>query len=251
MALCAAFMLSMAAAPERSAAQEATDFGAPESSVTGFVGLHAGLLGPGISAGVDLSRRFTLRAQLQSFDHELDRTWSGNDYTVDLSLQSSALLTDWHVTGGAFRLTLGAVANDNEFAARADAQALQLGSGVYDAELEVKVTFDSPAPYAGLGWSARRDRRGLGVMVDLGVLLQGAPAISADGEARTVLGGQPVTCGMSVGEDGMAAVTGNSAVCNRLQDLRGDVMEEHRQLSDELDKYDLYPVVSLGIAWRF
>ena len=215
-----------------------------------MIGLHAGLLGPGVSAGVDLSRRFTLRAQVQSFDHDFDRTWAGNDYVADLSLSSSALLADWHVAGP-FRLTLGAVANDNELAAHAGARELQIGSGVYDGDLEARVAFDSVAPYVGLGWSTGRGRRGLGVTIDLGVLLQGEPALSAAGEVRTVLGGAPVSCGMSVGEDGTAAVTGTSPACDLLLDLRSDVMEEHRQLTADLDEYEFYPVVALGLIWRF
>lgn len=249
-ALGLAFGLSIPAAPGRVAAQEPPAGGAPESSRSGFIGLHAGLLGPGASAGVDLSRRFTLRAQVQSYDHEFDRTYAGNAYTADLALSSTALLTDWHVAGP-FRLTLGAVANDNELAARAGAEALQIGSGVYDAHLEARVTFDSPAPYLGLGWSTGRGRRGLGVTVDLGVLMQGAPAVSAAGEVRTVLGGAPVSCGVSVGEDGTAAVTGTSTACDLLLDLRSDVMEEHRQLTADLDEYEFYPVVALGLVYRF
>lgn len=245
-----ALALAIPAATERAAAQEPVAPGPPEPSRAGFVGLHAGLLGPGISAGVDLSGRFTLRAQVQSFDHDLGRAYAGNDYTVDLSLSSAALLADWHVAGP-FRLTLGAVANDNELAASAGAQALQIGSGVYDADLEASVAFDSPVPYAGFGWSTGRGRRGLGVTVDIGVLLQGEPAVSAAGEVRTALGGAPVRCGISVGEDGTAAVTGTSPACDLLLDLRSDVMEEHRQLTVDLDEYELYPVVAFGLIWRF
>ncbi len=199
---------------------------------------------------MDLSKRFTLRAQVQSFDHDFDRAYAGNDYAAELSLSSAALLADWHVAGP-FRLTVGAVANDNELGARAGTQALQIGSGVYDADLAARVAFDSPVPYLGFGWSTGRVRSGLGVTVDLGVLLQGQPAVSASGEVRTVLGGAPVSCGMSVGEDGTAAVSGASPACDLLLDLPSDVMEEHRQLTADLDEYELYPVVAFGLIWRF
>ena len=245
-----ALALSIPAATKQTSAQEQDLAGARESSRAGFIGAHAGLLGAGVSAGVDLSRRFSLRGQIQSFDHDFDRTYADNAYTAELSLSSAALLADWHVAGP-FRLTLGAVANDNELAARAGAQALQIGSGVYDADLEAKAAFDSPVPYVGLGWSTGRGRRGLGVTVDLGVVLQGNPAVSASGEARTVLDGAPASCAMSVGDDGTVTVTGASPACDLLPDLRRDIQEEHRQLTADLDEYELYPVVAFGLIWRF
>ncbi len=211
------------------------------------MGLHAGLLGPGLTAGLDLSRKFTLRAQVQRFD--LDETWD-DDYAADISLSSIGLLADWHPTGGSFRLTLGVVSNDNEFAALASDHDLEIGIHRYDAELNARISFDQLGPYLGLGWSTRRNRRGLGVTFDLGVLQHGEPALSVAGEVRTTIDGASLRCRVSVVEDGMATVTGSSS-CTTLLDLRDDLMLEHDDLTDELSDFELYPVVALGLIYRF
>ena len=100
------------------------------------IGVQAGLLGLGVSAGLDVSEKFAVRAQLHSFDYSYDRAEAGNDYTGDLGLSSTALLADWH-PGGPFRLTAGLVFNNNELAVDASSTSLELGGRRYDGDLRV------------------------------------------------------------------------------------------------------------------
>ena len=210
------------------------------------IGVQAGLLGLGVSAGLDVSEKFAVRAQLHSFDYSYDRAEAGNDYTGDLALSSTALLADWH-PGGPFRLTAGLVFNNNELAVDASSTSLELGGGRYDGDLHVRLTFEQMAPYAGIGWSTRRDKQGIGVNVDLGVLFQGTPEVTADGEARAPGIG---ACGLSVAADGTATLTGS--VCNEaFADLRSDVMREHSELTDALENLEVYPVAAIGLVYRF
>lgn len=52
-------------------------------------------------------------------------------------------------------------------------------------------------------------------------------------------------CDFSVSEDGKATV------CPALNGLKADLEAEHRELSGELDSYQLYPVLSLSVSYRF
>ena len=210
------------------------------------VGVQAGLLGAGVTAGVDLSPRFALRAQLNRFDYAYERDEAGNDYSGDLSLASTAFLADWH-PGGAFRFTLGAVLNDNELAVEASSSTLDLGDVSYDADLRVRMDFDRLAPYAGIGWSTRRAKGGLGVNVDLGVLVQGVPSVAVDGVAR---GPASTSCRLSIASDSSVTL-GGSACPAAFPTLEQDAEREHAELADALEAFRAYPVLSVGLVYRF
>ena len=151
------------------------------------------------------------------------------------------------VTAGAFRFTLGAVLNDNELAVEASSSTLDLGDVSYDADLRVRMDFDRLAPYAGIGWSTRRAKGGLGVNVDLGVLVQGVPSVAVDGVAR---GPASTSCRLSVASDSSATLAG-SACPAAFPTLEQDAEREHAELADALEAFRAYPVLSVGLVYRF
>ena len=213
---------------------------------TPHLGVQAGLLGIGVAAGMDVSDGFALRAQLNRFDYAYERDEAGNDYVGDLSLSSAAFLADWHAAGS-FRFTLGAVLNNNELAVEASSAALDLGDVSYNADLRVRMDFDTLAPYAGIGWSTRRAHSGLGINVDLGVLLQGAPTVQVDGVARGP-GGQQ--CGLSISPDSSATLSGSPCL-DAFPTLEEDAEREHAEIADALESFEAYPVLSVGLVYRF
>ena len=82
----------------------------------------------------------------------------------------------------------------------------------------------SSAPYLGLGWAWGLADGGLAFSLDLGVLFQDSPDIE------------------------LSSTGGTLSDEDALQDALAD---EEAQLEDDLDQYDLYPVVSLGVLYRF
>ena len=186
-----------------------------------------------------------MRVQAHAFDYGYDGEQAGNDYTGDLALRTAGVLVDWHPRG-AFRLTVGAYANGNEMDARAEATALDVGGGLYEGDLRLSMSFDRVARYLGVGWRSGRARRGLGVAADLVVLLQGPPTVSAVGE----IGRGPLRCTVAVSGEGAATVVGPG--CSRvLPDLAADLEREHGELDDVLRDFNVYPVVSVGLVYRF
>jgi hypothetical protein len=173
----------------------------------------------------NLNLRITHNAASQSFDGETD----GVDYDYDFEFSSTSLLIDWHVFGGGFRLTTGALINDNEIYAQSDINGLTLevGDTVFTSaevgRLEGDISFDSYAPYLGFGWG-RAIADGFSVVFDLGVVFQGQPEVSL----QTV---------------------GGTLSDNQL--LLDEVEREEQELQKDADEFDLYPVVSLGLFYRF
>lgn len=83
---------------------------------------------------------------------------------------------------------------------------------------EVKATIDfrRNSPYLGIGWgNATRGFVPLSWSIDLGVVMQGAPSVSLSG-------------------DGVPGLD-----------------DEEDELEDELSEFDTYPVVSVGLIFRF
>ncbi|MBI5007886.1 MAG: hypothetical protein HZB95_12285 [Nitrosomonadales bacterium] len=192
----------------------------------GTTGFGLGLAGGSNSLGG--------RLVYDTWKRKFDQTDSNGNYQVDLKLQTVSALLDWYPFEGAFRTTLGLVANGNKATLNATSisgtytfngqtyTATDVGS--YTGE----VKFNSTAPYLGIGWGnpAGKDKT-WGLTSDIGVLFQGAPKVTST-----------VTCG--------AALT--APQCAQLQ---SDVAAGATQLETDLKNYKYYPVISIGISYRF
>ena len=157
-------------------------------------------------------------------------------------------MMDWHPFDGGFRVTGGAFMNKSEIAAGAKGENVMIGGRRYSGSLNLDADFDRFAPYLGVGYTGGRDRGGFGFVFDAGVLFSGAPNLSASGSAS----GEAGSCTFEVDDEGRATLAGD-AVCEsaNLGDLKSDLESEHSKLARDLDDFKLYPVVSLGVSYRF
>lgn len=88
----------------------------------------------------------------------------------------------------------------------------------------IKEDFDDVVPFAGLGWNTVFGKDGhWGFIFELGVIFQGTP------EANLSITG-PLK---------------NDAA------FQANLAKEERNLQDELDNYEYYPVIALGLSYRF
>ena len=180
-------------------------------------------LSQSVSENVNL--KLTYNTASQSFDGETD----GVNYDYDFEFESTSLLIDWHVFGGGFRLTTGALINDNEIFAQSDISGLTLevGDTVFTSaevgRLEGDISFDSYAPYLGLGWG-RSISDGFSFSFDLGVVFQGEPTVNLQ------------TVGGTLSDNSL---------------LLEEVEREEQELQDDANDFDVYPVISLGLFYNF
>lgn len=221
----AAFMTVAALAVAASNGARAADVG---------IYVKGGTLGVGGGVGVGLTDTLRLRAGYTALKVSKDISKTDIDYSGDLKLGGGEAMLDWHPFHGTFRVTAGLTLNRNEITADAKPTngTYELNGNTYLASeigtLDGHVDFKSTAPYLGIGWGDVIDKDGrFSFIADIGVLFQGSPDAKLN-----------VRCGAAVSAQQCA-------------DIRSDVLEEERELQDDADDYKLWPVISVGLAYRF
>ena len=85
-------------------------------------------------------------------------------------------------------------------------------------------------PYLGIGWgNTTRGQRRLYYSFDLGVAFHGSPDVDLD----------------------VQGIIADVAREEASQELRTFLANEEEKLEDELEDFDIFPVVSFGLSYRF
>ena len=205
------------------------------------VGVHGGTLGVGVNAAFDITDQIAARALVNVLGLDYEETEAGNEYEGDLDLQTIGLVADWRLFDSGFRLTGGAFLNNNEVSATALSDDVDIGDRTYEGRIDMLLDFESIAPYFGAGWSSGAPGEpGWGFAVDAGLLYQQAGRISASGMVGDA-------CSFTLSTEGVATVTG----CADEPTLKTDLEAEHSELSAELEDFEWYPVLAVGVSYRF
>ncbi len=199
----------------------------------------AGTLGVGVELTAGISRQVNARFGLNGFTYSERREASGIEYDAEANLQTATALLDFHPGGRGFRLTGGLVYNNTEI----EGESVDPASGFYEigrvrvpvelvGSLEATIDTDPVVPYAGLGWgNAVGGDGGWSFVFDLGVIFQGepeatlTPVIPANSPINTIPGARQL--------------------------LAIEVAREEREIEEDVKDYDLYPVLSIGVAYKF
>jgi len=199
---------------------------------TGDIALGAkiGTLGIGAELTLGLLPHLNARVGLNGFTYNYDRKIDEIDYDFDLNLFSGVLLADWHFLGSAFRLSAGLVLNQNELdlKARTDDDYFIIDDVAYSVEdvgdLNGTIDFNDISPYLGIGWgNAVGENKRLCFFIDLGVLFQGSP--QAEMSATGPIQSDP--------------------------EFQRHLKNEEKEIEDETENFKVYPVIAIGIAYKF
>lgn len=202
------------------------------------LGAKAGTLGAGLELTAGLSPQWNARFGIAGGSLSDRRTVSDIDYDADADLRSASAWLDWHPGAGGFRLTGGVLYNDSAVRGKSRPSA----AGTYNVggiplpasqvgTLRARADFDPLAPYVGLGWGNAVAAGGrLRLAVDLGVAFQGKAKVSLTAD---VPAGSP-----------LATPVGQALLAPLLA-------AEERDLEDKAADYDLYPVATIGLSYRF
>jgi len=212
---------------------------APADAADVAFGGKGGTLGLGLELTVGLSEQWNGRFGLNGFDYSDRREESDIEYDAEAQLRTASALLDFHPGGRGFRLTAGAVWNGTTV----EGSSLRPESGVYDiggvpvpadilGTLDAEAEFDPFAPYVGLGWgNAVGANQKVGFSFDIGAIFQGeadielTPVLPADSPINTTPGAR---------------------------DLLEILLErEESDIEEDAAEYDIYPVVSIGVTYRF
>ena len=220
------------------------------------VGAHGGTAGVGASAAWDFHDKLAVRAIANRFNYDRKETVSGKRYKGKLELANFGLLLDWHPFDNGFRVSGGAILNRNEINARTTGANFELGDGgggrMYTGEVRANVDFRNFAPYLGVGYDGGRGKKGFSFFAEAGAMFQGKARLTGKGNVR-IAGGGDARCDFTISRSGQANFD-NSVGCTalrRVPGVRDDIRQEHEKLNDKLKNFKVYPVVALGVIYRF
>jgi hypothetical protein len=189
----------------------------------------AGTLGLGGELTTGITSNVNARVGLNALDLDFEDELDDVEYDLGLNLSSFSALVDWHIFDSSFRISGGILAMNNEL--DLDARPTtpeELGGTLYTpaeiGTLSGSVDVDGLAPYVGIGWGNALDRdRRWGFYCDLGVAFTNSPdvALSANGS----LASDPT--------------------------FQANLARERDDIEDDLEPLKFYPVVSLGLFYRF
>jgi hypothetical protein len=195
---------------------------------------RASTLGLGVEVTKSLVDFVNIRLGVNAFSYDRD-DFGGDiedidvEYEVDLDLRSASAIVDLHPLRGGFRLSGGLLYNGSKIRVTAKAaESYFFGGHEYTPEEVGNVTGDLDTlelqPYLGLGWgNAVGKYKKVGLVFDLGVVYQGSPDLT---------------------------LTADSLFATA-QDFLLDLGEEEARLEDEMKNLKYYPIISLGISFKF
>lgn len=196
---------------------------------------HIGTTGIGAHATFPLTPSVNVRLGLGYLGYNTKGSTRDLNYDLDLKANTYDALLDWYPRqGSAFRVTGGVTYNGNRIDVRAKPNAsgaYAIQGNLYDAgsvgSVTGKVDFNKVAPYLGIGWGRNlKDEKGWSFSTDVGVLFQGSPRTSLQS-------------------------TGCSAPAPVCSQFASDVARENSALAEEMRKFKVYPVLRVGLSYKF
>lgn len=215
-----------------------------------FFDVNVGTQGVGINVGYEFNRYLKLRFRASRLGYDYDTTWNDVDVSASFNGNSTGLLLDVHPFAGAFHITAGlnfapisveakgSMNNMGDFAGR----AYQIGNMWYQVDpetksgwVEGKYKWRTCQPYLGIGWSSNGDGdRRLYFSFDLGVNFMGKGQFSVD-----------ASTGVQQSTDGVRWDAVDSTM------LKDAIRDEAKGAFEIADKIVVYPVLQLGLGYRF
>ena len=192
------------------------------------LGIQASTVGVGPVLTYSPVEWFSLRGDFGWLKLDQDVTAGSSDYVVAVDYASGGVLADLYPFGGPLRLTVGARFGDNAFAVESQVEdAWDIGGVIYPTDaldsVSGTVTFDdNVVPYVGFGFGNPDRAERLIMMLDVGVVFQSA----------------------TVELQGEGAVAETAA-------FQSALAAEEADLQEELDTYELYPVITFVLGYRF
>ena len=192
------------------------------------VDVHGGTLGAGIGAALPLNSWTGVHAEFEGLGFSHSVNVNDNQYDGHLKLLQGGLYMDvfpFHSSG--FRLTAGALINDDELSAHAVPNAqgnYKIGDDFVPAvgpAPSATVTLPRVMPYVGIGYGHKPVSKGFGLTFDLGV---------AYGRPRTHY---------------------NVPAIYSMFTTQANIDEQEQKINDKVERYKIYPVVQLGVSYRF
>lgn len=210
------------------------------------VGAKVSTLGIGIEAATAVTRRSNVRGSFNFYDYNRGFDDDGINYAANLRLRSVQVMYDQYIIGGVHISPGLLLHNGNRASATASVgagQTFSLGDVTFYSNTSDPVrgaaAIDfrnvSPIVLAGFGNLLPRNERRFGVNVDLGVVFQGSPNFNLNLAGTACAGSATTNCR-------------NAATDPNVQN---QIQIEQGRMNDDLKVFKYYPVMSVGVSWKF
>ncbi len=192
--------------------------------------LKASTLGAGVELSAGLGDNLNIRVGANYFKLNKTLEENGTNYDFDLKLNSFTALVDWHAFGGGFRITGGGVLDKNSLEGAAQASDFyDIGNQTFSqaevGTLNGLINFRNISPYVGIGWGNMvSGDSNWTFTADLGVIFTGTPRVDLNSVGGTL---------------------SNNAI------FLAEIAREEQNVADDIDFFKFYPVVSIGMSYRF
>lgn len=219
-----------------------------------FFDVNAGTQGIGFNVGYEFNRYLKLRFRTAWLGASFNQEWDEMDVSAKFNGNTTGLLLDVHPFAGSFHVTGGfnfrpisveakgtmnssipGVINSDKIYSLGDKHYKYMGDGTGWVRGEYK--WRSCMPYLGIGWSSNGEGdRGLYFSCDLGVNFIGTGKFSVQSSETGIY---------EVSSDGqIIKAVGNS-------ELRDAIWKEGEDVFKIADQIFVYPVIQLGMGFRF
>jgi len=190
----------------------------------------AGTMGGAVEGQFQVNDYFQLRAGVNylAFDESIDV----DDISYDGELDFSGLgaFVDFHPLGNSFFVTGGAYAGGKSIdLAASSAVPVEIGGVIFTPDqygrLEGDVSFDDVAPFIGLGFDT---------------------TFEGDGHW-----GFSILAGAAVFGSGDVTLEAIGGTLSNDPTLQAELLNEVEEIEQEIEDYELWPVVQVGLSYRF
>jgi hypothetical protein len=207
------------------------------------VGFTADTLGTGIEIATPLAGSFNLRSSFNFFAFNDPFSIDGVNYNARIHLQSSQTTLDWFF-GKNLHISPGILYTNNAMSGSAfvgPGKTFVLGTQTYTNSVDDPVTGTSGvifphkfAPLLLIGWGNILPRSGkrLTFPFEIGAAYTGASVID-------------------VGLNGTACTRQGCYSFASSQKIQNDLKQEIYTLNEDLKRYPVFPIASIGVAYHF
>jgi len=196
------------------------------------IGVAGGTTGVSGEVSFKANRFIHLRGGYNYFQYDLDDGYEDIDYSGELDLSNFGAFVDLHPFGNGFVLSGGAFMGDKALNLVAEpSSTYEIGDQTFTSAevgtLHLDAELESTAPFVGLGWDTTFQGDGnWGLRLLAGAMFTGTPSIDVYTEGGTRTPEQDAA-------------------------LQQEIAEEEANLQDDVDGYEVYPVVQIGLTFAF
>lgn len=194
------------------------------------VGAGIGTTGGIVEAQVEVTPMIQLRGGYNYFQYGADDSYDDIEYNGDLDLSTLAAFVDFRPFSNSFIITGGAYFGEKTLDLTAAAgQTYEIGGQTYNSAqvgtLAAGVDLEDTAPFVGLGWDSTFQGDGpIGFKFIAGAMFTGTPDVN---------------------------LTSTGGTLSNDNNFQTQLAAEEQNLQNDVNTYEIYPVIQAGLTFRF